>query len=114
VGDDLNTSVADVILTGSNVNTGIDSNTTLAGTEDLSTGSSGGGDEISIPNFAGSGLPLLWGDLYGYKKFKGYSKDRMKLYENMIKGLGAEGFFAAASNMSPMERELYEAGELRR
>ena len=113
-GDDINTVVADVVLSGSTANTDIDTNTKLTGTEDLPSGGGGGGNRISIPSIAANGLPLLWGDLYGYKNFKGYSSDRMKLYENMIKGLGAAGIFAQASNMSPMERELYEAGELRK
>ena len=60
------------------------------------------------------GLPVLWEGLFPYKKFKGYSKNRKKLYEDMMKGLGATGFFAQASAMSPMERELFEAGEFKR
>ena len=114
--DDLDTGVdTGDVLSGSDTDTIIDTNTIISGSDDLptSTSSSGGGG-IPIPNFASSGLPVIFGDLFPYTKFRGYSKKRLKLYENMMKGLGATGFFAQASAMSPMERELYEAGELKR
>ena len=119
--NDLDTAVnTSDVLGGSDINTIIDTNTIVSGSDNLPASSGGGGSGgIPIPNVASSGLPPLWSDLYGYKKFKGYSKKRQALYNDMmgkLSGNSNEGWLSKIGSpfLTPRERELFEAGEFKR
>ena len=77
-----------------------------------------GGPPIVFSGNSDKGLPVLWGMLDPYFKFKGYAKKRRDLYSKMMKGFEAKergGMLSSGSTfLTPRERELFEAGEFKR
>ena len=118
-GVDPNTAVTDTTLTNVNdVNTTIDTNSTLTGTEVFPSSVSVGGGGTLLTGNGNKGLPVLWGELDPYTKFRGYAKKRQDLYNKMMKSLESKELKGMLSggiaSLTPRERELFEAGELKR
>ena len=80
--------------------------------------SGGGSPPLNLSGNSGKGLPVLWGMLDPYTKFRGYAKKRQDLYSKMMKSLEAKepgGMLSGRSTfLTPRERELFEAGEFKR
>jgi hypothetical protein len=80
--------------------------------------SGGGSPPLNLSGNSDKGLPVLWGMLDPYTKFRGYAKKRQDLYSKMMKSLEAKepgGMLSGRSTfLTPRERELFEAGEFKR
>jgi hypothetical protein len=106
---------SDVVTTAVVPETYVDPEVIVPGSTTLS---GGGSPPLNLSGNSDKGLPVLWGMLDPYTKFRGYAKKRQDLYSKMMKALEAKdsgGMLSTRSTfLTPRERELFEAGEFKR